>query len=55
MKATAKFVLEKQTKNAVRYKEEAGTAGPIIETIYIKKLALPTPFPQAITVTVEAA
>lgn len=52
MRAT--FNLEKETKNAVRYKEEVPVTGdPVIETVYLKKRALPDPPPKQIMVEVS--
>ena len=50
----AQFKLEKETKNAVRYKELAEEGhDPLIETIYLKKRALPSPPPECVTVEVS--
>jgi hypothetical protein len=59
MQITGKFIFERETKNTIRYMEvdEEGmkiSPGAPIGTIYISKSALPRPFPQSLTVTVEA-
>jgi len=59
MNITAKFVQERETANTIRFMEvdeegmKIGPGAPI-GTIYISKSALPRPFPQSLTVTVEA-
>lgn len=52
----AKFMFEKETKGAVRYKEvqEQGKL-TALGTIYLRKNALPIPFPINLVVKVEAA
>ena len=42
----ATFKLEKETKNTVRYAEEAEDRRPVVGTVYIDKYELPKPFPQ---------
>jgi hypothetical protein len=41
--------LEKETKNTVRYAEEAEDRRPVVGTVYIDKYELPKPFPKRIT------
>ncbi len=55
---TATFVRGKETKNTLRYEEEAGESSPLIVTIYVqkttlKRLAGDQP-PKRIRVTIEA-
>ena len=47
---TARFSLEKETKNAVRYSE---VDTEIVGTLYIRKAALSEPFPKELTVTIH--
>ena len=54
MKHVIKMVLDKVTKNTIRYAESPETGKPpIINTLYISKWALPKPTPENITVTIE--
>ena len=46
---TLRFELEKETKGAVRY-AEAGTEA--VGTLYVRKSALPSPYPKALAVTI---
>ena len=50
---SATFKLEKETKNTVRYAEEAEDRRPVVGTVYIDKYELPNPYPQKIRVTIE--
>ena len=50
---TATFKIEKETKNTVRYAEEAEDRRPVVGTVYVDKYELPKPFPERIQVTVE--
>ena len=53
---TVSFNIEKETKGAVRYKEEGERDDHKIGTLYIRKSAFgDEPFPASIKVTVEAA
>ena len=52
---TATFKLEKETKNTVRYAEEAEGRRPVVGTVYIDKYELGQPYPQRIRVTIEPA
>ena len=52
---SATFKLEKETKNAVRYAEEAEARRPVVGTVYIDKNDLPKPFPEKIRVTIGPA
>ena len=53
---TLVFVTERETKNTVRFQEEA-TSGkpPVVGTLYVQRWALGEPLPQRLTVTIEAA
>lgn len=46
------FTLERETKNTVRYQESSDPQ--VIGTLYVQKLALGTPYPETLTVTVTA-
>ena len=50
---SATFKLDKETKNTVRYAEEAENRRPVVGTVYVDKYELPKPFPKTIRVTVE--
>ena len=50
---TATFKMEKETKNTVRYAEEAEDRRPVVGTVYVDKYELPKPFPERIRVTIE--
>ena len=52
---TLVFVTERETKNTVRFQEEATGKPPIIGTLYVQRWALGEPLPQRLTVTIEAA
>ncbi len=52
---SAAFKLDKETKNTVRYAEEAENRRPVVGTIYVDKYELPRPYPKKIRVTVEPA
>jgi hypothetical protein len=45
------FKIEKETKGTVRYKEQADE--PVIGTLYVKKGALPVPYPAKLTMTLS--
>ncbi len=47
------FKLDKETKNAVRYAEEAEGRRPVVGTVYVDKYELPWPFPKRIRMTVD--
>ncbi len=47
------FKLDKETKNTVRYAEEAEAHRPVVGTVYVDKYELPRPFPKKIRVTIE--
>ena len=50
---TATFKIEKETKNTVRYAEEAEDRRPVVGTVYVDKYELPKPYPERIRVTIE--
>ena len=50
---SAMFKLEKETKNTVRYAEEAEGRRPVVGTVYVDKYELPNPYPTRIRVTIE--
>ena len=52
---TLVFVTERETKNTVRFQEEATDKPPVIGTLYVQRWALGEPLPQRLTVTIEAA
>ncbi len=45
--------MDKETKNTVRYAEEAEGRRPVAGTVYVDKYELPKPSPNRILVTVE--
>jgi hypothetical protein len=47
------FKLEKETKNTVRYAEEAENRRPVVGTVYVDKYELLQPYPKRIRVTIE--
>lgn len=40
------FKLDKETKNTVRYAEEAEGRRPVVGTVYVDKYELPKPYPR---------
>jgi hypothetical protein len=52
---SAMFKLEKETKNTVRYAEEAEGRRPVVGTVYVDKNELGQPYPQRIRVSIEPA
>lgn len=52
---SANFKLDKETKNTVRYAEEAEDRRPVVGTVYVDKYELPRPYPKRIRVTIELA
>lgn len=44
------LAIERETKRTVRYSDPSGTAG--VDTLYIQKAALPTPFPERLRIVV---
>jgi hypothetical protein len=49
------FKFDKETRNTVRYVEEAENRRPVVGTVYVDKYELPKPFPRRIRMTVEVA
>ena len=49
------FITERETKNTVRFQEEASGKPPVIGTLYVQRWALGEPLPQRLTLTIEAA
>ena len=52
---TLVFATGRETKNTVRFQEEASGKPPVIGTLYVQRWALGEPLPQQLTVTIEAA
>jgi len=52
---SATFKLEKETKNPVRFAEEAEGRRPVGGTVYVDKYKLGQPYPPRIRVTIEPA
>ncbi len=50
---SATFKLDKETKNTIRYAEEAEERRPIVGMVYVDKYELPKPYPEKIRVTIE--
>ena len=53
-KQTLTFSLERETKNTVRYSEDAPGQPPAVGTLYLQKWLLGTDPPKSLTVTIEA-
>lgn len=51
MTKTTRFFLKEEKKNSVVY--SAAEADPLATSVYVSKSALPTPFPKAITLTLN--
>ncbi len=47
------FKFEKETKGTVRYKEVEGEQGVVVGTLYMRKSALKTPYPDEVKVTIS--
>ena len=47
------FKLGKETKNTIRYAEEAEERRPVVGTVYVDKYELPKSYPERIVVTIE--
>ena len=45
--------MDKETKNTMRYAEEAEGRLTVVSTVYVDKYDLPKPYPKRIRVTVE--
>lgn len=52
---TLNFTLERETKNTIRYAEDANGKPPAIGTLYLQKWMLGEKPPQKLTVTVAVA
>ena len=52
---TLVFVMERETKNTVRFQEETNGKPPVVGTLYVQRWALGQPLPQRLSVTIEAA
>jgi hypothetical protein len=52
---SATFKLEKETKNTVRYAEEAEGRRPVVGTVYVDKYELGQPYLPRIRITIEPA
>ncbi len=46
------FILERETKNTIRYQEDASGKPPAIGTLYLQKWLLGNEIPKKLTVTV---
>jgi len=49
------FVVDRETKNTIRYAEKTDGQPPKVKTIYIEKWALGETFPRKVKVTIETA
>jgi hypothetical protein len=47
------FALERETKNTIRYQEDANSKPPAIGTLYVQKWLLGKEPPKALTITIE--
>jgi hypothetical protein len=54
-KQTLTFSLERETKNTIRYQEDADGKPPAIGTLYVQKWLLGKEPPQKLTVTLSEA
>lgn len=55
MKKVLRFVMDKETKNTIRYQEKPEEGQPpVMGTTYLQKWALGNEIPQNITVTVDS-
>ncbi len=52
---TLTFAVERETKNTIRYQEEAQGRPPVVGTLYIQRWALGEPAPHKFTVTIRAS
>ncbi len=51
---TLTVTAERETKNTVRYQEEAQGKPPVVGTLYVQRWALGEPAPQKLTVRIRA-
>jgi hypothetical protein len=54
-KQTLTFTLERETKNTIRYTEDASGKPPAIGTLYVQKWLLGNEPPQKLTITIGEA
>jgi hypothetical protein len=54
-KQTLSFTLERETKNTIRYAEDADGNPPAIGTLYVQKWLLGNEPPERLTITIDAA
>ena len=54
-KQTLTFTLERETKNTIRYAEDASGKPPAIGTLYVQKWLLGNTPPQKLTITIWEA
>jgi hypothetical protein len=54
-KQTLTFTQERQTKNTIRYSEDASGKPPAIGTLYVQKWLLGNPPPARLTITIGEA
>jgi hypothetical protein len=52
-KQTLTFTLERETKNTIRYQEDADGKPPAIGTLYVQKWLLGKEAPKTLTITIE--
>ena len=52
---TLTFTLERETKNTIRYSEDASAKPPAIGTIYVQKWLLGNEPPKRLTITIGEA
>ena len=50
---SATFKLDKETRNTIRYAEEAEGQRPVVGMLYVQKAELPEPSPKRVRVTIE--
>jgi hypothetical protein len=54
-KQTLIFTLERETKNTIRYQEDADGKPPAIGTLYVQKWLLGNAPPRKLTITIDEA
>ena len=52
---TLSFAMERETKDTVRYQEEAVGKPPVVGTLYVQRWALGEPAPPRLTMVIEGA
>lgn len=50
---TATFTIDKDTRNTIRYAEEAEGQRPVVGMLYVQKAELPEPSPKRVRVTIQ--